>query len=68
MLTPSTVHPEVAELCNLVRASAMHVGIALNPETPVELVVPYVEAGLVDMVRRGAEEVGRRGHIGRTCD
>ena len=28
----------------------MHVGVALKPATPVELVFPYVEAGLVDMV------------------
>jgi hypothetical protein len=26
------------------------VGIALKPQTPVELVMPYVEAGLLDMV------------------
>lgn len=28
----------------------MHVGIALKPDTPVEHVFPYVEAGDIDLV------------------
>jgi hypothetical protein len=30
----------------------MFCGIALKPSTAAELVFPYVDAGLVDMVRR----------------
>jgi hypothetical protein len=36
----------------------MQAGIALKPATPAELVLPDVEAGLIDMVR------GRRGMEG----
>ena len=36
-----------------VPAHAHQAGIALKPQTPVELVIPYVEAGLIDMVCRG---------------
>lgn len=45
-------HPAdaVAQLCRDVRAAGMHAGIALKPGTGVQHVVPYVEAGLVDMV------------------
>jgi len=49
-LQPDSAHPSVTELARAVRAAGMHVGVALKPQTPVELVVPYVEAGLVDMV------------------
>ena len=52
-LSAETAHPEVSELCSLVRAAGMHVGITVKPETPVELLFPYVQAGLVDMVREG---------------
>ncbi|KXZ54045.1 hypothetical protein GPECTOR_5g154 [Gonium pectorale] len=49
-LCPDTPHQAVADLCAGVRRAGMHAGIALKPATPVELVVPYVAAGLVDMV------------------
>lgn len=39
-----------AQLCRDVRAAGMHVGIALKPGTAADLVFPYVDAGLVDMV------------------
>jgi len=56
-LSATDAHPEVSELCGLVRAANMHVGITLKPETPVEVLFPYVEAGLVDMV--GKQSVSR---------
>eukprot|EP00983_Pelagomonas_calceolata_P002351 79561-Pelagomonas_calceolata.AAC.5 len=39
-----------AQVCKAVKAAGMHCGIALKPATSPELVFPYVEAGLVDMV------------------
>ncbi len=42
---------DLAQVCQAVRASGMHCGIALKPSTAPELVFPYVEAGLVDLVR-----------------
>ncbi|GBF91932.1 ribulose-phosphate 3-epimerase [Raphidocelis subcapitata] len=49
-LSAAEAHPAVADVARAVRAAGMEVGIALKPETAVELVMPYVEAGLVDMV------------------
>ncbi|GFR46688.1 hypothetical protein Agub_g8306 [Astrephomene gubernaculifera] len=49
-LSPSEPHPAVRDLCTTVRQTDMHVGLALKPGTPVDLVVPYVREGLVDMV------------------
>ncbi len=42
--------PAVLDLCNAVRAAGMHCGIAVKPKTPVSLLLPYIDAGLVDMV------------------
>jgi hypothetical protein len=42
---------KVSALAARVRATGMHVGLALCPSTPAEAVVPYVEANEVDMVR-----------------
>lgn len=42
--------PAVVDVCKAVRAAGMHCGIALKPATPVSLVLPYIDAGLVDMV------------------
>ena len=39
------------QVCQAVKASGMYCGIALKPATAAELVCPYVDAGLVDMVR-----------------
>jgi ribulose-phosphate 3-epimerase len=50
-LSPDQAHPEITELIALIRQAGMYVGITLKPETPVELLFPYVTAGLVDMVR-----------------
>lgn len=46
----ATLHPEVVEICQLVRAANMHVGLTLKPETSMEVLLPYLAAGLVDMV------------------
>lgn len=45
-----TCAPAVTVLCDAVRAAGMHCGIAIKPATPAELLLPYVDAGLVDMV------------------
>lgn len=37
-------------LCHAVREAGMHCGIAIKPATPAELLLPYIDAGLVDMV------------------
>ncbi len=58
-LSPDAADPGVLDLCRGVRAAHMHVGLALRPSTPAELVVPYVEAGVVDMVGGSVRE---RGH------
>jgi len=49
-LSGTTLDPIVVEVCKAVKAAGMHCGIALKPATSPELVFPYVEAGLVDMV------------------
>ncbi|KAG1660042.1 hypothetical protein FOA52_010027 [Chlamydomonas sp. UWO 241] len=49
-LSANAAHPEVVELCGDIRAAGMHVGLTLKPETDVSLLLPYVDAGLVDMV------------------
>ena len=41
----------VAKLAAAVREAGMHAGVALRPSTPVEAVMPYLEAGDFDMVR-----------------
>lgn len=46
-------HPDVCALAQQIRAAGMHAGVALRPSTPVEAVVPYLEQGLLDMVRGG---------------
>lgn len=33
-----------------VRAAGMKVGVALKPQTPAELLMPYLQKGLLDMV------------------
>lgn len=43
--------PSVVQLAQRIRAAGMAVGIALVPATPAEAVVPYAEAGDVDLVR-----------------
>ncbi|GIL66449.1 hypothetical protein Vafri_19961 [Volvox africanus] len=49
-LRPDEAHPAVVDMCHGVRAAGLHVGLALRPATPVELAMPYIEQGLVDMV------------------
>ncbi|KAG2452921.1 hypothetical protein HYH02_002264 [Chlamydomonas schloesseri] len=49
-LSPDAPHQAVVDLCHGIRAAHMHVGIAIKPSTPPELVAPYVAEGLVDMV------------------
>lgn len=43
-------HEAVVDLTRKVRSAGMYVGIALRPDTAVECVIPYVEAGDVDLV------------------
>ena len=43
------VDPRVRALVERVRAAGMRAGIALKPATPAEALVPYVDAGLVDL-------------------
>lgn len=50
-LSSSVSHPEVVVLAAAVRASGMHVGIALKPSTPAEILFPYLDQGLLDLVR-----------------
>jgi len=42
----------VAKLAAAVREAGMHAGVALRPSTPVEAVMPYLEAGDFDLVRK----------------
>lgn len=49
-LSADVAHPRVVEVAKAVRDAGMQAGIALKPQTPVELVYPYVQAGLLDMV------------------
>lgn len=62
-LSPDAADPGVLDLCRGVRAAHMHVGLALRPSTPAELVVPYVEAGVVDMVGGVRERGHGRGAV-----
>lgn len=49
--SPPSLHPEVVETCQLIRAANMHVGLTLKPETPIDVLLPYLAVpGLVDMV------------------
>ena len=41
---------EAAELCRKIRASGMHVGVAIKPATKAEVVFGLVDEGAVDMV------------------
>jgi pentose-5-phosphate-3-epimerase len=50
-LSSAAAHPEVVALCGQIKAADMHVGITLKPETEVDLLFPYIDAGLIDMVR-----------------
>jgi hypothetical protein len=38
------------QVCQAIRAAGMYCGIALKPATAPELVFPYIDAGMVDMV------------------
>lgn len=46
----SVRHEEIVAITRKVRSAGMYVGIALRPDTAVECVIPYVEAGDVDLV------------------
>lgn len=45
-------HPAepVVSLCGQIRDAGMHAGVAVKPGTPVDCLLPYIDAGLVDMV------------------
>ena len=47
--TPTRVEA-VAKLAEAVHEAGMHVGVALRPSTPVSAVLPYLEAGDLDLV------------------
>ncbi|MEW5298619.1 MAG: hypothetical protein WDW38_000655 [Sanguina aurantia] len=49
-LSSSAAHPEVVALAAAVRAAGMHVGIALKPSTPAEVLFSYLDQGLLDLV------------------
>eukprot|EP00878_Enallax_costatus_P027676 GHUV01029819.1.p1 GENE.GHUV01029819.1~~GHUV01029819.1.p1 ORF type:complete len:194 (+),score=63.65 GHUV01029819.1:569-1150(+) len=49
-LSEQEAHPAVVQLAQTVRAAGMKVGIALKPQTPAELLMPYLQQGLLDMV------------------
>ncbi|KAF6266665.1 Ribulose-phosphate 3-epimerase-like protein [Scenedesmus sp. NREL 46B-D3] len=49
-LSASEAHPAVVQAAEQVRAAGMKVGVALKPDTPAELLLPYLQQGLLDMV------------------
>lgn len=49
-LSADAAHPAVASLARTVRDAGMRVGVALKPDTPAELVMPYLSAHMLDMV------------------
>eukprot|EP00775_Hariotina_reticulata_P013693 gene13693-13815_t len=49
-LEQQTANTAVVEMCEAVRAAGMKVGIALKPQTPAELLFPYLQQGLLDLV------------------
>lgn len=49
-LSSSQAHPAVVEAAQQVRAAGMQAGVALKPDTPAELLLPYLQQGLLDMV------------------
>lgn len=53
-LSSSQAHPAVVEAAQQVRAAGMKAGVALKPDTLAELLLPYLQQGLLDMVRLGA--------------
>lgn len=45
-------HHECVYYCVVqVRGAGMKVGVAVKPQTPAELLLPYLQQGLLDMVR-----------------
>jgi ribulose-phosphate 3-epimerase len=51
-LSSSEAHPAVVAAAQQVRAAGMKAGVALKPDTPAELLLPYLQQGLLDMVGR----------------
>ncbi|WIA29137.1 hypothetical protein OEZ86_011648 [Tetradesmus obliquus] len=49
-LSSSQAHPAVVEAAQQVRAAGMKAGVALKPDTLAELLLPYLQQGLLDMV------------------
>jgi len=49
-LEQSTADAAVVEMCEAVRAAGMKAGIAIKPQTPAELLLPYLQQGLLDLV------------------
>ena len=47
--TPTRVGA-IAQLAEAVREAGMYAGVALRPSTPVAAVLPYLEAGDLDLV------------------
>jgi ribulose-phosphate 3-epimerase len=50
-LSSSEAHPAVVAAAQQVRAAGMKAGVALKPDTPAQLLLPYLQQGLLDMVR-----------------
>eukprot|EP00879_Flechtneria_rotunda_P018177 GHRR01019065.1.p1 GENE.GHRR01019065.1~~GHRR01019065.1.p1 ORF type:complete len:168 (+),score=76.91 GHRR01019065.1:456-959(+) len=49
-LTHLKADPAVIEMAQTVRNAGMKVGVALRPQTPAELLLPYLHQDLLDMV------------------
>ena len=49
-LSSQSAHEAVAAVAQEIRTAGMKVGVALKPATPVELLFPYLDQGLLDMV------------------
>lgn len=50
-LNADEAHPDVVAVAQEIRQAGMHVGVAVKPDTPVELLLPYLNKKLLDMVR-----------------
>mmetsp|Transcript_7375 Transcript_7375/g.14523 ORF Transcript_7375/g.14523 Transcript_7375/m.14523 type:complete len:248 (-) Transcript_7375:214-957(-) len=49
-LSADAADASVVSLCKEIHATGMHCGISVKPKTPVELILPYLRLGLIDMV------------------
>jgi hypothetical protein len=52
-LSSQSAHEGVVAVAQDIRNAGMKVGVALKPATPVELLFPYLDQSLLDMVSSG---------------